>query len=154
MPIVQSTTVGHRGGDAVVPFVVGWTAVSGILGDALGKLDADIFTQHVLHAKISAGAILAEMRTNPALSAKFRAEPADLIAQLFTEVAIMGQITVREAIDASITTRGLLDAFIHAGGSPAELTSLTLAASVTVRASLDARVCTSRPVLDAIVRAC
>lgn len=154
MPIIQSTTVGHIQGDAVIWNTVGWTGgLLSTLGDALGKLDADIFAQHVLSAKVSTGAILAEMSTNPALAARFRVDRAALLADFLTEVAIVGQITVVEAIDASVTTRGLLDAFINAGGAPVELTSLTLAASVTVKPILGAHVST-QPVLDALVGAC
>ena len=154
MPIIPSTTVGHRGGDAVVPFVVGWTAVSGVLGDALGELKADQFVRAVLEGKISARAIIAEIRTNATLRAQFGVRHEAILAKFFTEAAIMAGISTTAVVEASPTTRALLNAFIYMGGEAAQIGLLELTARVTVSSSLRAHVCANAPLVAVIRGAC
>jgi hypothetical protein len=111
MPIIPSTTVGFRAGDAVVPFVVGWTA-AGVIATELGFFDAQVLLRAALNAKVDLSpAIVASVNALSVVDGTIDIRIRDDLLTRFTlEAAAEAKVSVETAVEASPTLKGVVKA--------------------------------------------
>jgi len=111
MPIIPSTTVGFRAGDAVVPFVVGWTA-AGVIATELGFLDANVLLRTALDGNVDISpAIIASVNTLAVVDGTIDVRVREELLTRFTiEAAAEANVSVEEAVEASPTLKGVVKA--------------------------------------------